>query len=97
MEVNVTSPEPSDSESAAEDNADREEDEMRGETRVKIGEEMQGEGAAQLESNSPSCRRLNPASGKYDRCIMSTVLFLFYPVIIDIFTELVLNSNTQFT
>lgn len=65
MEVNVTSPEPSDSESAAEDNADREEEEMRGETRVKIREEMHGEGGAQPESNSPSCKLLNPASGNY--------------------------------
>ncbi|KAG7230844.1 hypothetical protein INR49_019658, partial [Caranx melampygus] len=53
VEVNVTSPEPSDSESAAEDNADREEDEMRGETRGKIREEMQGEGGAQAGSSSP--------------------------------------------
>uniref|UniRef100_A0A671V8H5 Diencephalon/mesencephalon homeobox 1b n=1 Tax=Sparus aurata TaxID=8175 RepID=A0A671V8H5_SPAAU len=62
VEVNVTSPEPSDSESAAEDNGDRDEDEMRGETRVKIPEEMQGEGGAQLGSSSPSCKRLSPTS-----------------------------------
>ncbi|XP_044054793.1 diencephalon/mesencephalon homeobox protein 1-A-like [Siniperca chuatsi] len=62
VEVNVTSPEPSDSESAAEDNADREEDEMRGETRVKMREEMQGEGGAQPGSSSPSCKRLSPTS-----------------------------------
>ncbi|XP_041647808.1 diencephalon/mesencephalon homeobox protein 1-B-like [Cheilinus undulatus] len=62
VEVNVTSPEPSDSESAAEDNADREEDEMRGETRVKIREEMQGEGGVQPRSRSPSCKRLSPTS-----------------------------------
>ncbi|TMS20218.1 Diencephalon/mesencephalon homeobox protein 1-B [Larimichthys crocea] len=62
VEVNVTSPEPSDSESAAEDNADREEDEMRGEMRVKIREETQGEGGAQPRSSSPSCKRLSPTS-----------------------------------
>ncbi|XP_053178472.1 diencephalon/mesencephalon homeobox protein 1-B-like [Scomber japonicus] len=62
VEVNVTSPEPSDCESAAEDNADREEDEMRGETRVKIREETQGEVGAQPESSSPSCKRLSPTS-----------------------------------
>ncbi|XP_068175510.1 diencephalon/mesencephalon homeobox protein 1-A-like [Antennarius striatus] len=62
VEVNVTSPEASDSESAAEDNADRGEDEMRGETRVKIREETQGEGVAQSGSSSPSCKRLNPTS-----------------------------------
>ncbi|KAM7012156.1 diencephalon/mesencephalon homeobox protein 1-like isoform 2-T2 [Tautogolabrus adspersus] len=62
VEVNVTSPEPSDSESAAEDNADREEDEIRGETRVKIREEIQGEGGVQLGSGSPSCKRLSPTS-----------------------------------
>ncbi|XP_060889204.1 diencephalon/mesencephalon homeobox protein 1-B-like [Labrus mixtus] len=62
VEVNVTSPEPSDSESAAEDNADREEDEMRGETRVKMREEIQGEGGLQLGSASPSCKRLSPTS-----------------------------------
>ncbi|XP_068599893.1 diencephalon/mesencephalon homeobox protein 1-A-like [Brachionichthys hirsutus] len=54
VEVNVTSPEESDCESAAEDNADREEDEMRGEARVKIREEP--------GSSSPSCKRLNPTS-----------------------------------
>lgn len=70
VEVNVTSPEPSDCESATEDNADREEDEMRGEARVKIREEAQEEGGAQPGSTSPSCKRLNPSSGKY-RCIMS--------------------------
>ena len=64
VEVNVTSPEPSDSESAAEENADREEDEMRGETRVKTREETQGEGGAQPGSSSPSCKRLSPAPGK---------------------------------
>ncbi|XP_036971909.1 diencephalon/mesencephalon homeobox protein 1-B-like [Acanthopagrus latus] len=62
VEVNVTSPEPSDSESAAEDNGDRDEDEMRGEARVKIPEEMQGEGGAQPGSSSPSCKRLSPTS-----------------------------------
>ncbi|XP_030583681.1 diencephalon/mesencephalon homeobox protein 1-A [Archocentrus centrarchus] len=62
VEVNVTSPEPSDSESAAEDNADRDEDEMRGETRVKLREEMQGEGGPQAGSSSPSCKRLSPTS-----------------------------------
>ncbi|XP_062251837.1 diencephalon/mesencephalon homeobox protein 1-A-like [Platichthys flesus] len=61
VEVNVTSPEPSDSESAAEDNADREEDEMRGETRVKTREETHGERGAQPASSSPSCKRLSPA------------------------------------
>lgn len=64
MEVNVTSPEPSDSESAVEDNADREEDEMRAETRVKIREETQGEGVVQPGSSSPSCKRLSPTAGK---------------------------------
>ncbi|XP_029285686.1 diencephalon/mesencephalon homeobox protein 1-B-like [Cottoperca gobio] len=62
VEVNVTSPEPSDSESAAEDNADREEDEMRGETRGKIREETQAEGGAQPGSSSPSCKQLSPTS-----------------------------------
>lgn len=62
VEVNVTSPEPSDSESAAEDNADREEDETRGESRVKIREEMHREGVAQPENSSPSCKRLSPTS-----------------------------------
>uniref|UniRef100_A0A3B3D5I6 Diencephalon/mesencephalon homeobox 1b n=1 Tax=Oryzias melastigma TaxID=30732 RepID=A0A3B3D5I6_ORYME len=47
VEVNVTSPEPSDGESAVEDNADREEEEMRGE----------GGPAAQARSSSPTCRR----------------------------------------
>uniref|UniRef100_A0A8C9ZQW7 Diencephalon/mesencephalon homeobox 1b n=1 Tax=Sander lucioperca TaxID=283035 RepID=A0A8C9ZQW7_SANLU len=61
VEVNVTSPEPSDSESAAEDNADRE-DEMRGESRVKIREETQGEGRAQPGSSSPSCKQMSPTS-----------------------------------
>ena len=63
MEVNVTSPEPSDSESAAEDNADREEDEMRGETRGKSREETQGEGGAQPGSSSPICKQLSPRPG----------------------------------
>nr|XP_020462648.1 diencephalon/mesencephalon homeobox protein 1-A-like [Monopterus albus] len=62
VEVNVTSPEPSDCESTAEDNADREEDEMRGEMRVKIREETHGEGGAQPRSSSPSCKRLSPTS-----------------------------------
>uniref|UniRef100_A0A3Q4I9L8 Diencephalon/mesencephalon homeobox 1b n=1 Tax=Neolamprologus brichardi TaxID=32507 RepID=A0A3Q4I9L8_NEOBR len=62
VEVNVTSPEPSDSESAAEDNADREEDEIRGETRVKLREEIQGEGGLPTGSSSPSCKRLSPSS-----------------------------------
>uniref|UniRef100_A0A3P9BFV6 Diencephalon/mesencephalon homeobox 1b n=1 Tax=Maylandia zebra TaxID=106582 RepID=A0A3P9BFV6_9CICH len=62
VEVNVTSPEPSDSESAAEDNADREEDEIRGETRVKLREEIQGEGVLPTGSSSPSCKRLSPSS-----------------------------------
>ncbi|XP_013122031.1 diencephalon/mesencephalon homeobox protein 1-A isoform X1 [Oreochromis niloticus] len=62
VEVNVTSPEPSDSESAAEDNADREEDEIRGETRVKLREEIQGEGGLPTGSSSPSCKRLSPTS-----------------------------------
>ncbi|TDH08443.1 hypothetical protein EPR50_G00097920 [Perca flavescens] len=61
VEVNVTSPEPSDSESAAEDNADRE-DETRGESRVKIREETQGEGRAQPGSSSPSCKQMSPTS-----------------------------------
>lgn len=76
VEVNVTSPEPSDSESAAEDSADREEDELRGDARVKIGEEMQGEVAAQPGSSSPSCKRLNPASGTCHRSIISSLLSL---------------------
>lgn len=73
VEVNVTSPEPSDSESAAEDNAEREEDDMRGDMRVKIGEDMQGGGGAQPENDSPSCKRLNPASGKQNRYIIASV------------------------
>lgn len=63
MEVNVTSPEPSDGESAVEDNADREEDEIRGEVRPKLREEVQEETAAQQRSSSPNCRRLSPTSG----------------------------------
>ncbi|KAM6920906.1 diencephalon/mesencephalon homeobox protein 1-B-like isoform 1-T2 [Xenentodon cancila] len=62
VEVNVTSPEPSDSESTAEDNADKEEDEMRGESRLKVREEVQGDAAAQAGGNSPSCRRFSPTS-----------------------------------
>ncbi|XP_034035561.1 diencephalon/mesencephalon homeobox protein 1-A-like [Thalassophryne amazonica] len=62
IEVNVTSPEPSDSESAAEDNADREEDDMRGEMRVNITEETHEEGGEQLGRSSPSCKRLSPTS-----------------------------------
>lgn len=61
VEVNVTSPEPSDSESAAEDNADREDDETRGESRLKIREETQ-EDEPQLGNSSPSCKRLSPTS-----------------------------------
>uniref|UniRef100_A0A3Q3VQ30 Diencephalon/mesencephalon homeobox 1b n=1 Tax=Mola mola TaxID=94237 RepID=A0A3Q3VQ30_MOLML len=61
VEVNVTSPEPSDCESATEDNADREEDEMRGEARVKIGEEVQGEGGTQ-PGNSPLSSPTLPSS-----------------------------------
>uniref|UniRef100_A0A672I470 Diencephalon/mesencephalon homeobox protein 1-A-like n=1 Tax=Salarias fasciatus TaxID=181472 RepID=A0A672I470_SALFA len=60
VEVNVTSPEPSDSESAVEDNADREEDEMRGEMRVKLREETQGEGGVPAGRSSPSSKRLSP-------------------------------------
>ncbi|XP_072295298.1 diencephalon/mesencephalon homeobox protein 1-A-like [Eucyclogobius newberryi] len=59
VEVNVTSPEPSDCESAAEDNADREEDAARGETRVKTREELQGDEGPQPGSSSPSCKRLS--------------------------------------
>lgn len=77
VEVNVTSPEPSDSESAAEDNADREEDEIRGETRVKLREEIQGEGVLPTGSSSPSCKRLSPSSGKkkktYSVCLSFVV------------------------
>lgn len=77
VEVNVTSPEPSDSESAAEDNADREEDEIRGETRVKLREEIQGEGGLPTGSSSPSCKRLSPSSGKknpiYSVCLSFVV------------------------
>ncbi|XP_074524434.1 diencephalon/mesencephalon homeobox protein 1-A-like isoform X1 [Halichoeres trimaculatus] len=62
VEVNVTSPEPSDSESAAEDSADREEDEMRGETRGKMREDTQVEGGVQPRSSSPSCKRMSPTS-----------------------------------
>uniref|UniRef100_A0A3B4Z4L4 Diencephalon/mesencephalon homeobox protein 1-A-like n=1 Tax=Stegastes partitus TaxID=144197 RepID=A0A3B4Z4L4_9TELE len=54
-------PEPSDSESAAEDNADREEDEMRGEARVKLIEETQGEGGAPA-GNSPLSSPALPSS-----------------------------------
>ncbi|KAF3690998.1 Diencephalon/mesencephalon homeobox protein 1-B [Channa argus] len=62
VEVNVTSPEPSDSESAAEDNADREDDEMREEKRMKIREETQENGRAQPGSTSPSCKRVSPTA-----------------------------------
>ncbi|XP_046905842.1 diencephalon/mesencephalon homeobox protein 1-A-like [Hypomesus transpacificus] len=59
VEVNVTSPEPSDSESAVEDNCEREE-ELREETRPDMREESQAE-AGQLPGNgSPSCKRLSP-------------------------------------
>uniref|UniRef100_A0A4W6DIN4 Diencephalon/mesencephalon homeobox 1b n=1 Tax=Lates calcarifer TaxID=8187 RepID=A0A4W6DIN4_LATCA len=61
VEVNVTSPEPSDSESAAEDNADREEDDMRGEARVKIREETPEEGGTQ-PGNSPLSSPALPSS-----------------------------------
>ncbi|XP_076009661.1 diencephalon/mesencephalon homeobox protein 1-B-like [Genypterus blacodes] len=62
VEVNVTSPEPSDCESAADDNAEREEEDLRGEMRVKMREEAQGEAGAQQGSSSPSCKRLSPTS-----------------------------------
>ncbi|XP_040041255.1 diencephalon/mesencephalon homeobox protein 1-A [Gasterosteus aculeatus] len=62
VEVNVTSPEASDSESAAEDNADREEEEMRGGTGVKMREETHGEGGARPGSSSPSYKQLSPTS-----------------------------------
>ncbi|XP_034387216.1 diencephalon/mesencephalon homeobox protein 1-A-like [Cyclopterus lumpus] len=62
VEVNVTSPEPSDGESAAEDNADREEDDMRGESGVRIREETHGERGAQPGSSSPSCKQLSPTA-----------------------------------
>ncbi len=76
VEVNVTSPELSDSESAAEDTADREEGEMRGEVRVKLREETQGEAGAQPGSSSPSCKRLSPTSGKNTTAWIVAPLFL---------------------
>ncbi|XP_007558757.1 PREDICTED: diencephalon/mesencephalon homeobox protein 1-A-like isoform X2 [Poecilia mexicana] len=62
VEVNVTSPEPSDSESATEDNAEREEEEISGESRVKLREEVQGDGSIQAGRSSPFCKRLSPTS-----------------------------------
>ncbi|KAM8874400.1 LOW QUALITY PROTEIN: diencephalon/mesencephalon homeobox protein 1-B-like [Spinachia spinachia] len=62
VEVNVTSPEASDSESAADDNADREEDEMRGAAGVKMRGETHGEGGARPRSSSPSYKQLSPTS-----------------------------------
>ncbi|XP_077391160.1 diencephalon/mesencephalon homeobox protein 1-B-like [Festucalex cinctus] len=58
VEVNVTSPEPSDGESAAEDNADAEEERARGSTR----EEAQGHGETQPGGGSPSYKQLSPTS-----------------------------------
>ncbi|XP_056133769.1 diencephalon/mesencephalon homeobox protein 1-A-like [Lampris incognitus] len=62
VEVNVTSPEPSDSESALEDNADREkeEEEPRGGMRVEAREEMLGEAGVQPGDSSPPCKHLSP-------------------------------------
>ncbi|KAM8889512.1 diencephalon/mesencephalon homeobox protein 1-B [Synchiropus picturatus] len=61
VEVNVTSPEPSDVESGAEDNPDREEDEVRGGERVKIRDDLlQGDGGGQLGNSSPSSKRHSP-------------------------------------
>ncbi|PWA20888.1 hypothetical protein CCH79_00007230, partial [Gambusia affinis] len=62
VEVNVTSPEPSDSESATEDNAEREEEEISRESRVKLREEVQGDGSLQAGRSSPFCKRLSPTS-----------------------------------
>lgn len=80
MEVNVTSPEASDSESAAEDNADREEEEMRGGTGVKMREETHGEGGARPGSSSPSYKQLSPTSGTNNRRQMTDAAFFFYIV-----------------
>uniref|UniRef100_A0A3B3Z0S0 Homeobox domain-containing protein n=1 Tax=Poecilia mexicana TaxID=48701 RepID=A0A3B3Z0S0_9TELE len=62
VEVNVTSPEPSDSESATEDNAEREEEEISGESRVKLREEVQGDGSIQAGRNSPLSSPALPTS-----------------------------------
>ena len=63
VEVNVTSPEPSDSESAVEDNCEREE-ELREETRPDMREESQAEAGHQPGNGSPSCKRLSPTPGE---------------------------------
>ncbi|XP_056270304.1 diencephalon/mesencephalon homeobox protein 1-B-like [Pseudoliparis swirei] len=62
VEVNVTSPEPSDGESAAEDNGDREEDDVRGDAGVRVREETHRERGARPGSSSPSCKQLSPAA-----------------------------------
>nr|XP_057928520.1 diencephalon/mesencephalon homeobox protein 1-B-like [Doryrhamphus excisus] len=62
VEVNVTSPEPSDSESGAEDNREGEEDRVRGEMGGKVREEAQGEAGMHPGSSSPSCKQLSPTS-----------------------------------
>ncbi|XP_037105839.1 diencephalon/mesencephalon homeobox protein 1-B-like [Syngnathus acus] len=62
VEVNVTSPEPSDGESAAEDNSYAEEDRVRGEARGRNREEAQGHGEMQPGGSSPSYKQLSPTS-----------------------------------
>lgn len=58
MELNVTSAEHSGSESATEDNTDREEESKR------QGEELKCERAATPEDVSPVCKRLSPKPGQ---------------------------------
>ncbi|XP_077464028.1 diencephalon/mesencephalon homeobox protein 1-B-like isoform X2 [Stigmatopora argus] len=60
VEVNVTSPEPSEGESAAEDNADVEDD---GERRRKR-EEAQGHGGTQPCGSPPAYKQLSPAASE---------------------------------
>ncbi|XP_061681112.1 diencephalon/mesencephalon homeobox protein 1-B-like [Syngnathoides biaculeatus] len=62
VEVNVTSPEPSDGESAAEDNADAEEDTGRGDARGRSRDEAQGHLGMQPAGSSPSYKQLSPTS-----------------------------------
>ncbi|XP_051930056.1 diencephalon/mesencephalon homeobox protein 1-B [Hippocampus zosterae] len=61
VEVNVTSPEPSDGESAVEDNADAE-DRVRGEARGRNREEARGHGETHPGGSSPSYKQLSPTS-----------------------------------
>lgn len=63
MELNVTSAEHSGSESATEDNTDREE-----ESKCQ-GEELKCDRAATPEDVSPVCKRLSPKPGQNTSCL----------------------------